>query len=799
MPWLPRPSDDDSGLTPVIFRPLSTAPVRRPWYFVSVRWQAVLPLALMLTLAAALAAYLIIDAVARGADDAEQDRLLTTSRAVADRMEPLGLAHRREITRIAFTEHVAPLIATEDGRALHPLLEPLAHAAGLDVLLVTNADGIEIIGLQRVTGDDGQVDYAVSSGTDLSALAPVRSALTTPQAPPRSALARTGSGQALLTAAPVRAEGIPVGVIAAGTRLEHVLAALRGGDSAALTLYGPTGEFVRTTLPFDDTTLADLELAPETFAQALSTPGQVPLAAQTVNATSYNVAYLPLVIAGSPLGVVGVYVADEAFVLTAALRVLLSLLAGLLVGVVTVGVFAAMGRVARRVERVTHTAESLVAGDVAARTHMRPLDEVGELGATLDQVAERHQRRTDDLQAQLRRQRSETSHLYAVLESIPDGLVVQDLDGRVLLINETARTLLGGQRAFRAARLHELTALVTETLGPALAPGIYSLGDPTRIPLDERVLQAQAAAILVNNDQRMGEQRIGTVIVLRDITAEVEREQERERLLDELAESAIAPPPAESLSSLAREVARNTRALQRVITELRDLSTFEPRDLEAGQRQLALNDLLWNIAAEWQPLATVARTDLRVRFGPRGVFVLGDDRRLRWAIGNLIDNALKYAPPQTIIELSVRIDAVSDTVETAEIVVKDNGYGIAPADLEHAFTRFYRGNPRNYDGKPIRKPGTGQGLFIARRVIEAHGGAIQLTSRVGVGTTAIVRLPLTAPVSLEMPDDGASTGAAAIETDAAPGAVDATGIPDLPSTPYDTVPLEPRKLPWQRR
>jgi two-component system sensor histidine kinase ResE len=348
----------------------------------------------------------------------------------------------------------------------------------------------------------------------------------------------------------------------------------------------------------------------------------------------------------------------------------------------------------------------------------------------------------------------------------------------VVLINDTARELLGGQRVFRAARLHELTAVVTERLGPALAPGIYALGDPTRIPLDGRMLQAQAAAITIRPDIK----RIGTVIVLRDITEDVMLEQRRETLLQTLSEQAVAPraPRAyESLSALAQEVARNARTVQNVIAELRDLSAFEPRDLETGQRPLAINDLLWHIGAEWELLAKSAGIRLRVKFGPRGAHVLGDDRRLRWAIGNVIDNALKYSPRGATVRLSARARG-----ESAEIIIEDQGYGITPKDLEKVFERFFRGTPRDRNGKPVRKPGTGQGLFIARRVIEAHGGDLSLASRFGAGTTAIVRLPLTSEVTWEMPT--------------AEPPVKRGDTAQLPDSEFSTVRIAPRQFPWQR-
>src|SRR6185369_8855767 len=101
----------------------------------------------------------------------------------------------------------------------------------------------------------------------------------------------------------------------------------------------------------------------------------------------------------------------------------------------------------------------------------------------------------DSLREGLRRQRREIAHLTSVLESLPDGIVVQDLDGRVALMNDKAKELLGSQRVFRSAPFQELTALVTDILGPALAPGLYSLGRPQQIELEGRMVSAQAAAI----------------------------------------------------------------------------------------------------------------------------------------------------------------------------------------------------------------------------------------------------------------------------------------------------------------
>lgn len=348
----------------------------------------------------------------------------------------------------------------------------------------------------------------------------------------------------------------------------------------------------------------------------------------------------------------------------------------------------------------------------------------------------------------LHRQREETAHLLAVLESIPEGVVVQDLDGRVALINDAARELLGSQRAFRAARLHELADAIRTTLGPALAPGIYALGNPERIPFEGKMLQAQAAALLSGRGVRLG-----TVVLVRDVTAEVERERARAELLDQLSEQVAAPGPPHaypSLDALAREVTRNTRSVQQAIAALQDLSTFEPRDLATDQRPLGLNELLHDTAREWQPLAQVAGIRLRVKFAARGHYVLGDERRLRWALGNVLDNAIKYSPPDTAVLIAAHARLREPLM--AEIAIQDQGYGITADELPHIFARFYRGTPRDARGSLVRRPGTGQGLYIAQRVIKAHGGAIAIASQPRRGTTVSISLPLTAPVMLELPE-----------------------------------------------
>jgi signal transduction histidine kinase len=115
------------------------------------------------------------------------------------------------------------------------------------------------------------------------------------------------------------------------------------------------------------------------------------------------------------------------------------------------------------------------------------------------------------------------------------------------------------------------------------------------------------------------------------------------------------------------------------------------------------------------------------------VGVLGDSDRLKQLILNLVDNAIKYTPPGGKVMMSL-----SKEDGRSELVVKDTGIGIPAEDLPHIFDRFYR-----VDKARTRvQGGSGLGLSIAKWIVEAHNGRIEVESEVGKGTTFRVYLPV---------------------------------------------------------
>lgn len=426
--------------------------------------------------------------------------------------------------------------------------------------------------------------------------------------------------------------------------------------------------------------------------------------------------------------------------------------AALFGGMMTLTIYLLINAASRRVTRVTETVQALRAGHRTARTDMNAVDEVGKLGRTLDQYADYVQGKQDELRTTLRKKRRELAHMVSILESLPDGIIVQDLDGRVILMNEIARKLLGSARVFRSTNFQELTALVTDKLGPTLIPGVYTLGDPQRLELDGKVLSAQAAAVMSSSDYRLG-----TVLLLRDISDLVRRESTRDLMLNrisrdvqqpmlQLARSSLQVGGMVNVNDFARELTRHAFALQKMIVELRDVGEVDETVVQRVQKPLQLETLIWAVSNEWRQIAQASKLQFQVMIADKGLFVLGDERRLRWAIGNLIDNAIKYTPAGGIITLEIR----GEENQQAQLRIRDNGVGILQDEQPNLFTRFWRGTPTTAEGRVVRVPGMGQGLYIARQIIDAHGGAVQIRSKSGTGTAVYFTLPLTASEGLQL-------------------------------------------------
>ncbi len=198
--------------------------------------------------------------------------------------------------------------------------------------------------------------------------------------------------------------------------------------------------------------------------------------------------------------------------------------------------------------------------------------------------------------------------------------------------------------------------------------------------------------------------------------------------LEALADGVLAPSP-ELFASLHEEALLH----QRIVDDLQDLALAEAGAMTYHRISVDLSELAETCRTAHGAVAEAAGIALRVDAqAPVGVYA--DPDRLRQVLGNLIRNAVAATQPGGTITLTVRgLDGL------ALIQVSDTGRGMAEQDLPHVFDRFWRADTARGRGSG----GSGLGLAIARQIVTDHAGRIDVTGRLGAGTTFTVGLPAT--------------------------------------------------------
>ena len=200
----------------------------------------------------------------------------------------------------------------------------------------------------------------------------------------------------------------------------------------------------------------------------------------------------------------------------------------------------------------------------------------------------------------------------------------------------------------------------------------------------------------------------------------------------------LPPVAVEYVTAILDSVVR----LGALIDNVLDLTQSETGSLLLAEDEVDLALLCTETAATVEEVAARGGLAFVVEIEPEVGIVTGDPRRLGQAIGNILKNAMSYTQQGGRVLLRAEGDR-----DEARIIVSDNGAGIAPADQARVFDRF----SRTVEGRTGEEAAVGLGLPLARQFIEAHGGAIELESAVGEGTTVTIRLPRTAEQRAEWP------------------------------------------------
>ncbi len=507
--------------------------------------------------------------------------------------------------------------------------------------------------------------------------------------------------------------------------LAHRLAASAG---IRVTLIAPDGVVLGES-DEDRRTMENHSGRPEVAAALAGAVGNVVRHSDTVGRDLLYIA-VPVRDDGALVGV-----ARTALPLTA-LQSLAAKLGALIVGIGIVASAVALlalvvlaRAITRPIRLLTDRAEALADGAPADFTVGGP-EEVERLGGALRRMAA-------TITGERAKAEAERDRLAVLIDELSDTIVIADADGRIALANRSATQTLGtaaapGHALVEAVREHEVLDAVRRARIGADEVAQVERSDPPRFARAIARRLADGQLLLVVQDLT-NLRRLETV--RRDFVANVSHELRTpiaslKAMIETLEAGAVDDPSAarDFLGRMQQEI----DALAQLVEELLLLGGIESGQLPLHVERVTPADLLSRARERFAPLAE--RSRVRLKLVPTAALpdVEADPERVAQVFANLIHNAVRHTPAGGEIHLSA-----SAREGAVAFAVRDTGQGIAAADLDRIFERFYKGDRARTTG------GTGLGLAIAKHIVQQHAGELRADSDgPGRGATFTFTLPV---------------------------------------------------------
>ena len=408
--------------------------------------------------------------------------------------------------------------------------------------------------------------------------------------------------------------------------------------------------------------------------------------------------------------------------------------------------FVASKTVTSSIEKMSAQVKTMASGNYGTVVGINTNDEIGDLAKVFNQISKRIKEEQDVTETERRK-------LATIIESMMDGIITTDTNGKVILINTSAgdmidapeNEILIGKDALKLLNISEY-----ESIGEIIEAEDSLLVNASEDD-ESLLLRAEFSKILKEENEDLSQvstELEGYIIVLYDVTDQERQERERREFVSTVSHELRTPLTTMNSYIEALEegvindkelapqfidtIHKETTRMIRMVNELMQLGKMDIKEEHYDKEFIDINKLIEQITDRFE--LTHPEKNF-IKYIPKTpIFVEGDQDKLTQVFDNIMNNAIKYSPNGKNITVRVRQNYNHNRVS---ISIKDEGVGIPLVHIDKIFNRFYRVDK----SRQRTMGGTGLGLALAKNIVEAHRGRIWAQSREGYGSIIFVTLP----------------------------------------------------------
>ncbi len=391
---------------------------------------------------------------------------------------------------------------------------------------------------------------------------------------------------------------------------------------------------------------------------------------------------------------------------------------------------------------ITQIAQNFARGNFARKAEIASSDEMGELADAINTMGA-------ELQSKMQIILDDKNKLDAIMAHMSDAIITTDLEERIILINNAAKTMFGIAKVtlsknylWEKIRNEKLRTLVRETIKTqATRTSEIEILSP-----EKKLLQTDLSPIQIDKDTH------GILLVFHDITELRKLENTRREFVTNVSHELRTPLASikgyvetllennalrhEDTQEFLSIIMKHTQRLDNLIKDILELSKLDSHDLTIELHNLDIQPCIENIFSHYKEHCVGKNQSLELDIPHRIPTIETNEYFLRQLLTNLLDNAIKYTSKGGRIGL--KIEPVNKSLR---FEISDTGIGIPEEHIPRIFERFYRVDP----ARSREMGGTGLGLSIVKHIVHLHHGSIKVESAVNVGSKFIITIPREQP------------------------------------------------------